>query len=300
MSVGFSYIAVILIWSTTPLAIKWSGEGSGFLFGVTGRMVLGAVLALVVMQLMRLPFPWHRRARRTYLVAGLGIYSAMLCVYWAAQFIPSGWISVIFGLTPITTSLMAVIWLDEGRLSVTQLAGMLLGVAGLMVIFGSGFALGEQGIYGVFGVLAATLLHSTSSVWVKRLNRGLHGMAVTTGGLMVAAPLLLLTWFLTNAQWPVVVLERAIYSILYLGIVGSVVGFSLYFYILRQVSATRVALITLITPVTALLLGNLFNGELIEMEVWLGTGLILTGLLCFEVGDRWRKRRVVLPAKGRV
>ncbi len=62
VSVGFSYIAVILIWSTTPLAIKWSGEGSGFLFGVTGRMVLGAVLALVVMQLMRLPFPWHRRA----------------------------------------------------------------------------------------------------------------------------------------------------------------------------------------------------------------------------------------------
>ncbi|MGZ8928379.1 MAG: EamA family transporter, partial [Methylobacter sp.] len=43
MRIPLAYISVILLWSTTPLAIKWSGEGSGYLFGVTGRMVIGTV-----------------------------------------------------------------------------------------------------------------------------------------------------------------------------------------------------------------------------------------------------------------
>lgn len=54
MSVPAAYLGVVLIWGTTPLAIKWSGEGVGYLFGVTGRMVIGVVLALVLVYLMRL------------------------------------------------------------------------------------------------------------------------------------------------------------------------------------------------------------------------------------------------------
>ena len=103
MSVPAAYIGVILIWSTTPLAIKWSGEGAGYLFGVTARMVIGVLLALLVLALLRRPMQWHRKARLSYLVAGGSIYGAMLTIYWAAQFIPSGWISVVFGLTPIMT-----------------------------------------------------------------------------------------------------------------------------------------------------------------------------------------------------
>ncbi|MEE9358209.1 EamA family transporter [Candidatus Vondammii sp. HM_W22] len=86
-------------------------------------------------------------------------------------------------------------------------------------------------------------------------------MSVTAGGLLVAAPLFLLAWFLADAIWPEVLSSRALYSILYLALVGSVIGFAMYFYVLKHVEATRVALITLITPVTALLLGSLLNGE---------------------------------------
>ena len=106
MSVPTAYIGVIVIWTTTPLAIKWSGEGSHFMFAVTTRMVIAAVLSLLILKATRTPLPWHKPARDTYLVGGLGIFGAMTLVYWGAQFIPSGWISVIFGLTPIMTGLM--------------------------------------------------------------------------------------------------------------------------------------------------------------------------------------------------
>ena len=135
MSIPSAYLIVVLIWSTTPLAIKWSGEGAGFLFGVTLRMVIGVILVMSMMRIMGLTMPWHRRARKIYLASGLGIYTAMLSVYWAAQFIPSGWISVLYGLTPIATGILARLWLDEKGLTPARLISMLTALLGLAVIF---------------------------------------------------------------------------------------------------------------------------------------------------------------------
>jgi drug/metabolite transporter (DMT)-like permease len=79
---------------------------------------------------------------------------------------------------------------------------------------------------------------------------------------------------------------RAAVSIVYLGIIGSVFGFALYYYVLQHVETTRVALITLITPVIAMLLGHGFNGEPLQAEAWVGTTAILSGLLLFEYGQK--------------
>lgn len=286
MSVPAAYLGVILIWATTPLAIQWSGDGPGFLFGVTGRMVIGATVALVVLRAMGLTLAWRRRARRTYLAAGLGIYGAMLATYWAAQHIPSGWISVVFGTAPIITGVMAAAWLGERSLTAPRVGGMVLGLAGLAVVFGGALEASATTAAGLLGVVVAATIHSASGVWVKRLDPGLPGLVVATGGLWVAVPLFLLTWFLAGATWPEVLPVRAGWAIVYLGVVGSVLGFTLYYYVLRRVAATRVALITLVTPVVALVLGATLNGEVITPQVWLGTALIGTGLVSFQFGER--------------
>jgi drug/metabolite transporter (DMT)-like permease len=75
-------------------------------------------------------------------------------------------------------------------------------------------------------------------------------------------------------------------SIIYLGLIGSVLGFALYYYVLRHVDATRVALITLITPVAALMLGHFLNGEALQTEALTGSATILSGLLLFEYGQQ--------------
>ncbi|MGI9321045.1 MAG: hypothetical protein ACR2O5_06490 [Thiogranum sp.] len=62
-----AYIGIILIWSTTPLAIQWSGDGVGYLFGRTSRMFLGVMVGLMVAGLFKVRLPWHAEARRTYL-----------------------------------------------------------------------------------------------------------------------------------------------------------------------------------------------------------------------------------------
>ncbi len=286
MSIPAAYLGVILIWTTTPLAIKWSAEGSGFFFGLTARMAIGALVGLTLLALLRIPLPQHRAARLTYLCSGTGIFGSMLCTYWGSQFLPSGWVSVLFGLNPLLTTAMAAFWLQEERPTPLKIGGMLLGVLGLAVIFGGGMELGPQAGLGVAAILLATTLHCLSAIWVKRLHAQIPALAVTAGGVSVCLVLLLATWLAFGLAWPAQIPERTAWSILYLGVMGSVFGFALYFYVLRYLEATRVALITLVTPVSALLLGHLLNSEPLGPRIWLGTGAILLGLLCCQLPRR--------------
>ena len=285
-SVPFAYLGVILIWSTTPLAVKWSGDGPGFLFGVTSRMTLGLLVALSTLYFFRLKLIWNRSACQIYLVSGLSIYASMMCIYWGAQYIPSGWIAVIFGLSPVITGVMASIWLKENALTLAKVSGLLLGIAGLFVIFGEGVALGARAVYGSLAVVISALILSTGAVWLKRANANLPAVTITAGGLLFALPLYLFTWLLVDAQWPTVIPAKAAYSILYLGIVGSVIGFSLYFYVLKHLEVSRTALIAFVTPVTALVIGNAVNQEPLTVSICMGAILILSGLLLHEFGER--------------
>lgn len=286
MSVPSAYLGVILIWTTTPLAIRWSSEGGGFLFGASSRMVIAAVLALAVAALLGDGLRWDRKARRAYLAAGLGIYFAMSCVYWSAQHIPSGWISVLFGLSPLITGLLARRWLDDAAFGPGRLLGTLFGVAGLAMMFGGSFQLNVTAAWGVGAVLLGTTIHSASSVAIKRIEAQVPAMVMAAGGLVVAAPLFALTWALADGTWPQALPTQALASIIYLAVFGSVLGFALFYYVLHRLAPTQVALITLITPVGALLLGYGLEGEPITAEVVGGTSMILLGLAAFQFGDR--------------
>jgi len=282
MSVPAAYLSIILIWSTTPLAIQWSTSGNGFLFPVMVRMAIGLAICLVLLGIFRVKMPWHRNARMTYLAAGLGILGTMLCVYWGALYISSGLIALLFGLTPIFTSLAAALLLDERNFTASKLLGTLLGLIGLAVIFGSGLSLGEHAIAGILVVLLAVVMQSLSMVWVKRIGAAIPAMAVTSGALMLVAPILLLIWEISDGVLPLTISPRATWAIAYLGIFGSVLGFSFYFYVVKRMEAGQIALITLITPVSALLLGHILNGEQIQSGIWIGTACIIFGLLSHQ------------------
>jgi drug/metabolite transporter (DMT)-like permease len=295
MSIPIAYFTVIVIWSTTPLAIKWSAMGSGYAFAVMARMAIGALLAALLVVWLHGGLPLHRRARASYLAAGLGMFGGMLCTYWGAQYINSGLVSVLFGLSPLVTSLLAVLWLGERALLPTKVAGMVLGSVGLSVIFAGGTELGgAHATVGVAALVVAVLIFSVSLVWIKRIDDDSPPLATTAGSLLVALPLFVTAWGLADGHFPHAVPVRATAAIVYLGVFGSVVGFALYYYIIRHLEAGRVALITLVTPVLALMLGNVANGEPITARILLGAGCITTGLAMHQwpaVAALWHDRR---------
>jgi drug/metabolite transporter (DMT)-like permease len=286
MRIYLAYISIILLWATTPLAIKWSVEGPGFLFGVTARMTIGLACLLLMLALSKQYLAWHRKALMVYLAVAVQIYGSMLAIYWAAQFIPSGWVSVIFGLLPLMTAILAAVWLRDSRLTLGNLLAYALGLGGLWIMFGSALQMGYDAVLGIIGVLLSTFLQAVSSVWIKRIDGKIPALSQVTGGLLLSLPLYLITWAVFDGHWPAEISPVSLASIIYLGMIATTVGFVLYYYLLLYQSATQVALITLVSPAIALLLGHAVNHEPLTLKIATGTLMILGALLIHEFFDR--------------
>jgi drug/metabolite transporter (DMT)-like permease len=283
MPIPVAYLSIILIWSTTPLAIQWSALGAGFAFAVTARMAIGLTLAVLILLLWRLGFPRHREALATYAAGGLGLFGAMTLTYWGAQYVHSGLVALVFGTVPLVTSLMAALWLNERALTAPRVAGMLIGLVGLAVVFSTADGLGSDRVWlGLLALLLAVLCYSAGLVWVKRIGDDSPPLAITAGTMTVALPLFLLVWLVTDGGWPDQLSGRAAAAILYLGVCGSVLGFALYFYVVQHLDTGPVSLISLINPVIALMLGSLVNGEVLPGRVWAGAAAVILGLAIYQ------------------
>lgn len=285
MSLPAAFISVILIWSTTPLAIKWSTLGIGPSFGVLSRMMIGTLLCVVLLALQRTPFPLHRKALLSYTASGVSMFGAMALSYWSAQYVSSGMISVLFGLTPLITSLGASLWLKEEAITPSKLAGMLLGLLGLALVFRGGLGLGESAALGVAALFIAVVVQSLGLVWIKRIGDDSPPLATTLGCLFVALPLFLVAWMLDGSSLPAIWPGRALAATVYLGVFGSVLGFALYFYMIKHMETGHIALITLVTPVLALLLGHGLNNEAVLPQVWLEQRVLFWAYACTAGAD---------------
>ncbi len=292
MSLPAAFISVVMIWSTTPLAIKWSALGAGASFALLARMTIGTLLCALLLWVLRVRLPLHRKARLTCMVAGASLFGAMSLTYWASQRVNSGLISVLFGLSPLMTSVGAAYWLKEEALTPYKLAGMGMGLTGLALVFHSSLALGPGALLGIFVILIAVLMQSLGMVWIKRIGDDSSPVAINLGTLLVALPLFFLVWYLSDGQWPEKITPRATAMIVYLGVFGSVLGFVLYYYMIKHMETGSVSLIMLITPVIALLLGHSLNDEAVPGSVWLGTACIALGLCLHQWGARWMARLI--------
>ena len=288
--IALAFIAVILIWSTTPITIKWSGEGVSYLFGIVMRMSIGALLASFLVLLKYKKLAMDKSACKVYFASAVAIFGGMMPVYWGAQYISSGLISVIFGLSPIVTGYLAWRFIHEKSFNLLKIMGAFAGLSGLIIIFYKGFSTGEDYILGVIAVLVAVVLHSASAVWIKSIKTDVPPLSLVAGGLLFSMPLFLTVYLVFAPPLPEVIPLKAIWSIVYLGVVGSVLGFVSYYYLLKHLPASSVALITLVTPVAALWIGHTVNDEIVSVYVYIGTAFVLIGLALHQGEDILFKR----------
>ena len=282
-----AYLVVIAVWSTTPLAIKWSGVGLHPLWGLAIRISIATVCIVVLLQVWKHPIPLHITALKNYLAGGLGLYGGLIFVYTGAAFVPSGLVSVLYGLSPIFSGVLAYYIIDDPPFSISKWLALLFSVIGLAVIFLDDVQLSDELIFGVILVLISVLFFCLSGVLIKKYQHEGHPLTQTTGSLLVCLPLFLLSASIVADDFNYADIQlTAKLSIIYLAVVGSIVGMLCYYYVLNRMSPSSVALITVITPVIALSLGVYLNGEVFSAWTYIGTLMILVGLTVFNWGDR--------------
>ena len=291
MQVAGAYVLVVLIWSTTPLAIHWSNSSLSFVTAITLRMLIATLLVYGLLKIRREPLIVQKSDWLIYAASALGLFPNMLLVYWAAQTIPSGLMSVIMGTYPFFVGIFSVMVLRENPFSRTKVIALLLALFGLWVVQRAQMKADVDGLWGIGAMVLACVIWGFSTVVVKKLGAKVSPLRMGAGSLLVATPFFLVSWWWIDGEIPAFVDNKSLVGVGYLVIAGSVISHTLYFHVLRGFNVSTVALIPLMTPVLAILWGRLLEGEILSPASMTGAGLILLSLTVYQglYGKLYRK-----------
>lgn len=287
MPISVAYLAVVIIWSTTPLGIVWSSESVNPTLAVLLRMIIAIVPGIIIIKLAKIDLPWTAQARKIYMYSSIGVFGGMLFSYLSARYLSSGLMSLIFGLSPILSGLLAQKILREPKFTKVKKLALSIALSGLFVVCFDRISLDEGSIIGIGFILLGVFFFSISGVMVKSVDIDIHPLSTTIGALTFSLPLFALAWFLVDGTLPYQQWQaRSLLAIVYLGIFGSLVGFLAYFFILQKLRASSVALITMMTPVFALYLGAVLNNEQVSLHLVFGALLVMSGLSLYIWGGK--------------
>lgn len=277
MKIAAIYILVIAIWSTTPMAIYYSNIDFGPTLSLALRISLGVLVVFVFGLLLRRKLVFDKHAILVWFTASLGIFPSMLLVYWASQLISTGLVSVMFSSSPFFVGLLAKWWLNES-LGLRKVGGTLLAFVGLIFIFLDQMRLGSEPLFGLMLMVLSTGLFSASAVALKRLDTSMGPLTQSGGSMLFAMPGVWLCWFFVDGHFPVQASVSSVSALAYLALVGSVVGFSAYYFLIKALAPGSVSLMSMISPVVAIFLGVIIRQEQLGLFLLIGVVILLLGL----------------------
>jgi len=278
---ALGFILICLIWGSTWLAMKeglqtvppFSSAAVRFLLAI---LVLSGILYHRNEKLPRDISYWRLAAEVGLLIYGL----PFALIYWGQARIPSGLSSVMFATFPFFVAIFDRIRIPGERLDPMKLLGVLVGFFGIYVVFAGELSFdGSLSPYGMGAVVISAAMQAYGLITIKKKGREVHPIALTLGGIMFGAIFLLVASFgfedfsLTDFN------ATAIASIFYLAIFGTTVTFITYFWLVKHMDPVILSLTAFITPIVALTLGSVVRNEHVGVELIIGAGLVLTGIL---------------------
>jgi drug/metabolite transporter (DMT)-like permease len=283
------YAGLVLIWSSTWVAIKIGLEDLPPLLGAGIRFALAGAGLLAIAGVMGRPL--RSDARLVGVLALLPFAAAYGLIYWGEQYVPSGLAAVLFGVMPLYSAVLASVALTGEPLRARLLAGIAVALAGLSLAFGESLELGHSrwALAAAIACAAAPLASAVGTVAIKRRGGALDAI-VLNGWAMLAGGGLLLVVSASAEAWVVTWSGEAVGSIAYLALVGSAVPFVTLTILLRELPAVTVSYITLLLPFGALAFGGAMYDEHITLPALGGAALVASGLVVAQWPARRRAR----------
>jgi drug/metabolite transporter (DMT)-like permease len=284
ITVGF--IIISLIWGTTWLAIKVGLDSIPPLYAISMRFTLASIVLYLLLKIRKESMPLNSGSIFQYLnLAFLSFSIPFILVYWGQQFIASGMAAVIFSLYPFIVALASFILLSTDRLTRGTILGLVVSFVGIIIIFWNELNFAGQNTAGMLAVLASTILQGISLVLVKVTNHKTSPIALTLGGMILSVPIVLLMALFFEDYQMVHYTFGGVISVCYLGTIGSVVTFVIYYWLLERVETVYLSLVSFITPVIAVIVGCIFLGELLTTQFLIGSLFVLLGIIAANGKD---------------
>jgi drug/metabolite transporter (DMT)-like permease len=272
------YACLVLIWSSTWVAIKIGLEDLPPLLGAGIRFAIAGIGLLAVARLTGRPLRTDPR-----LAAVLALFpfaAAYGLIYWGEPYVPSGLAAVLFGIMPLYSAVLASLLLAGEPLRPRLVLGIAVALGGLSLAFGETLELGhsEYALAAAIACAAAPFASAIGNVAIKRGSATLDAIVLNGWAMLAGGALLLAASGLTEA-WEVTWSARAVGSIAYLALIGSAVPFVTLTILLRELPAVTMSYVTLLLPFGALAFGAALYDEPVTAPAVAGAALVAGGLL---------------------
>lgn len=284
--------AVCIIWGTTYLALRIAVlHFPPFLFTTIRQVTAGTLLLIVMLTVGKARFPgadhiWRQAIGGFFMISmGNGL------VAWGEMHVPSGVAAIICSLMPVMVILINVTLHRDERPTLPIIAGVTLGLAGVVLLFSehvAAFANSEY-ILAVVSIFSAVIAWAGASIWIKKKHTDTNpfvnaGLQMFFGGVFLF-PFSLAFENLNDITWNAEVTG----SLLYLILVGSLIAYASYAYALRKLPMTIVSLYAYVNPLVAIVLGWMVLDEKLNARIWIAMMVTVAGIYIVNRGYQLRK-----------
>lgn len=285
------FLALGLMWGSSYLFIKLAVDDFGTFTLVALRLAIGAALLWVVVRLARQALP---REPRIYghlaVMAVVNIVIPFALITWAEQSVDSSIAAILTSAVPLFAIVIAPLFLHDEPIRVNGVVGLLVGFVGVVVLASRDLAIAGSDLTGEIALLGAALSYAVGAVYSRHNMRGvpplIPAVVQVTFALLISSAIAILFERPWNARPD----GEAIFSIVWLGVVGSGFAYLAVFRLLASWGATRTTMVAYVIPVVGIVLGFLVLAEPIDGRLLIGTGLVIAGVGL--VHSRFGQRRL--------
>lgn len=283
------------LWGASYLFIKVAlDDGVPPIFIVFSRTVLAAVVLVALAMragVLRVSGRWGELS----FLAIVQIVAPFLLITYGERHIASGLAGILVASTPICTVLLAIRFDQEERARGIAAAGILVGIVGVILLFGVDLSGDSETIAGGLMVLLASLGYAIGGLFLKARMRGAPVLGLAAWTSIISAVMLAPAALIGGVPSKVPSLEASA-SLIALGAGGTGIAFAIYFGLISTVGPKRAALVTYIAPAFAVIYGVWLLDEPLTAGAIAGLVLILAGSwLAAEGRLPWRGREVAIP-----
>ena len=266
------------------------------------RFTLAAGVLGAYLKAQRRPVPWTAMTWAAF--AGMGALNNLIpaaLIAWSQQTIASGLAAVLIATTPVFSILVAHYFTTDDHMSVNKAVGVALGVAGVAALVGVDTLDGSlRTVPGILGCLGAALSYGFANVFGRRFKR--LGIAPTVGAfgqLAATAVMVAPAALVFDRPWLLVPPSMVAWAAMIgLVLLSTALAYAIFFRLLGSAGTTNISLVTLLIPVSAILLGIFILGEHLSALQYAGMALIGLGLVAID-GRAWTALHLVSTHRTR-
>lgn len=283
------WLILAVIWSTTWIVIKIGLDDLPPIAFSGSRFLLSVVVLFAVIRLQGIALP--KAAAEWRLIALTGVLQFSInysCVFWAEQHITSGLAAVLQAMIPVFGLVLAWIFLPGERVTPQKIVATALGIIGVSIIFVDQLRVENwMAFAGCVAIVVGAYAAAQASILTKAKAADIHPASFVFCQMICGLPAIILYSLITegdplNFHWS----WRALGCIAYLAVFGSVAAFWMYYWLLHRVESTKAMMISLVTPLLAVVIGALTYGETLPGQTFFGGALIIgsIALIVFRKG----------------